>query len=75
MMVRYIEEEDLKVLTEEGFVERYEKECRKGITYKAAYENVEAVYVSIVGKRRYQSPNAFRQMIYRRRKKTFSPKL
>ena len=75
MMVRYFEEEDLKVLTEEGFVERYDRECRKGIPYKAAYENVEAVYVNIVGKRRYRSPNAFRQMLYRRRKKKFSPKL
>ena len=71
-MVKYFEEEDLKVLTEEGFVERYEKECLKGITYKAAYENVESVYVSIVGKRRYRSPNAFRQMIYRRRKKVYT---
>lgn len=73
-MIRCFEEEDLKVLTEEGFIARYEKECRKGISYKSAYENVEAIYVGIVGRRRYRSQNAFRQLIYRRRKK-FSDKL
>ena len=69
MMVRYFEEEDLKVLTDDGFIARYEQELRKGCTKLKAYENTEAVYARITGKRRYNSANAFRQRIYRRRKK------
>lgn len=68
--MRYIDEEDLKVLTEDGFIERYRQERARHKTGRTAYEAVESVYIGIVGKRRYRSANAFRQALYRRRKKT-----
>lgn len=68
-MIRAFDEEDLRVLTEEGFIARYEQECKQGVTYKKAYELTEDVYEHITGVKRYKSANAFRQLLYRRRKR------
>ena len=41
--MRYIDEEDLKVLTEDGFIERYRQERARHKTGRTAYEAVESV--------------------------------
>lgn len=77
--VRLILVEDLKVLTPEGFINRWERELalfdhQKGRypTQKDAWLRVERVYHSIVGCDRYTSFGAFREAVMRHRRKYWS---
>jgi len=58
-------EQDLKVLQDEGFFERYFLELRGCAHGYEAWMKTEDIYLSITGVHRWHSVNAFRMSLYR----------
>lgn len=75
MKVKLVTEDELKVLTIDGFVERFDREL--GILDEAtgkypsqhkAWERTEAVYKRLTGEHRFKTFNAFRMALVRWRR-------
>lgn len=65
MKTKTFSEQDLKVLRDEGFFERYFQEMRHATTGYEAWMLVEDIYRSITGENRWRNVNAFRMSLYR----------
>jgi len=65
MKTKTFSEQDLKVLTTDGFFERYFQETRHATTGYEAWMLVEEIYRSITGEYRWKNVNAFRMALYR----------
>ena len=64
-----ITDKEQRLLTTDGFIKEYYRQCSFKPTYRAAYEACEEVYIRIVGKRKYKDYGTFKTILWRRNRK------
>lgn len=57
----------LKLMTKEGFIELFWSKVVSGMTYRKAYEEVEANHEQAFKKHRYSNFESFKRVLYRKK--------